>query len=267
MSIIIEPRLRFGRVAAQYDRARPAYPEALIDYVLDYGYLYPGDSVLEIGAGTGQATIQLLERGLSVLAVDPSPEMADLLTRKIKQAGLDARVVVSDFESVDLADHAFPLILAATSWHWLDPAVRFEASGRAIAPGGTLAVLWTWPRWRKTRLCTEFDEEYRASGAPLAEMGPMCVQEPNVAALASEWVHDVSASGGFGEPKGKLCSWSVTYTAAGYTELLGTYGDHIGLNPAIRGALLHGIESRIEEAGGAIELPYSTLLLLARAAI
>lgn len=262
---VTEPRLRFGSVADLYDRVRPGYPEGLIDAVLSYGCLYPGDRMLEVGAGTGQATMQFAERGLSVLAVDPSIEMTDIFNRKFMQAGLNARALVSDFESAELDDQAFDLICAATSWHWLDPASRFTIAARAIAPGGTLAVLWTWPRWRSTELVREFDAVYEASGAPLAEMGPMYPYEPDVDALAREWVRETSDSALFGQPEGKLCSWSATYTATGYTELLGTYGDHIALEPALRGALFDGLEVRINRAGGKIELPYSTLLLLARA--
>jgi len=173
---------------------------------------------------------------------------------------------VSDFESASLEPGSFALISAATSWHWLNPDARFQVAARLIAHGGTLAVLWTWPHWRRTVLRTELDAAYDRSGAPLAEMGPMYSLEPDPSALAQEWVAHTGECGVFDEPRGKLCEWSVTYTATGYSDLLGTYGDHIGLAPAVRAALLGGVEEIIEDAEGTIELPYSTLLLLARAA-
>jgi SAM-dependent methyltransferase len=263
---VCESRLRFGFVAEQYDRVRPGYPAELIDTVLAYADLGPGDRALDVGAGTGQAAMAFAMRGLKVLAVDPSAAMAEIANRKFAAAGLDARAIVSEFESATLEEGAFSLISAATSWHWLDPETRFQAAARAIDHGGTLAVFWTWPHWRRTALRSEFDQVYKRSGAPLAEMGPMCPVEPDPSALAAEWVRHTHASGVFGEPQGKLFSWSVTYTATGYTDLLGTYGDHIGLKPAIREALFDEIEQIIDDANCTIEVPYTTLLLLARAA-
>lgn len=262
-----ERRLRFGLVAEQYDRARPGYPPGLIDTVFQYGRLSPGDRALDVGAGTGQVSIQLAERGLNVLALDPSAEMAEIADRKFTRAGVDAQAIVGDFESVELDARAFSLVCAATSWHWLDPATRFEVAARAIAPGGTLAVLWTWPQWRCTALRADLDGIYERSGAPLREMGPMYSRPDagDAVALAREWVQETRDSGVFGEPQGPLWSWSVTYTSAGYTELLGTYGDHIGLEADVRERLFNGIEQLLDDAGGTIELSYCTLLLLARA--
>lgn len=257
--------LRFGSVAEQYDRARPGYPVGLIDAAFDYAGLIPGDRALDIGTGTGQLATELAARGLRVLGIDPSAEMVQIANRKFAAAGLDARAIASNFESAPLDASAFSLICAATSWHWLDPETRFQVAARAIAPGGTLAVFWTWPHWRRTELRAELDEVYESSGAPLELIGPMCPLEPDPSALAREWVSHTLLSGVFGEPEGKLCSWSVTYTATGYADLLGTYADHLSLDPPVREGLLTRIEQTIEDAGGTIELPYSTLLLLSRA--
>jgi SAM-dependent methyltransferase len=258
-------RLRFGSVAERYDRARPGYPESLIDILWENAQLEPGDRALEIGAGTGQATIPFAARGLNVLAVEPSAAMAAIIDRKLSAAGHDGRTVVSDFESVELEDAAFKLIYAATSWHWLDPERRFAIAGRAIAPGGTLAVLWTWPLWRATHLIAELDAAYERSGAPLETMGPMHPTEPDAGALGREWSREIERSDVFEKPLGKLIDWSQSYTAAGYTDLLGTYGDHIGLVPEVRARLFADVESIIDADEGAAELHYRTLLLAARA--
>lgn len=259
-------RLRFGSVAELYERARPAYPEELIDVVLDYGALEPGDRALDVGAGTGQATMQLAGRGLRTVALEPSAEMVSLAAARFAAAGVDARAVTGALESTPLDPAAYSLVLAATSWHWLDPAVRVPLAASALRPGGTLAVLWTWPRWRATALCAEFDEIYAGSGAPAAELGPLLPLEPDPEALAAEWCRETQGAGTFEAPQGRLCAWSLTYTAAGYTELLSTYRDHFELAPHVREPLLQRIGRAIERAGGTIELPYRTLLLLARRA-
>ncbi|HZE04589.1 MAG TPA: class I SAM-dependent methyltransferase, partial [Solirubrobacteraceae bacterium] len=152
-----DSRLRFGSVAEQYDRARPGYPEGLIDVVLEYGGLVCGDRALDIGTGTGQLAHALAMRGLTVLGVEPSAAMAEIANDKFATAQLDAHATVGEFESAAFEPDAFSLICAGTSWHWLDPDARFAVAARAIAPQGTLAVLWTWPHWRRTALCAELD--------------------------------------------------------------------------------------------------------------
>ncbi len=258
-------RLSFGSVAEQYDRARPGYPNQLIDAIWDYAQLRPGDHALEIGAGTGQATLPFAARGLKVVAVEPSPAMAEIVNLKLSAAGHEGRTVVADFESAELDEASFELIFAATSWHWLDPKRRFEIASRVVAPSGTLAVLWTWPRWRATDMVQELDPAYERSGAPLATMGPMHLLEPDTGALAREWAGEIERSDVFERPLGKLMAWSQNYSATGYTDLLGTYGDHIALRPQVRARLFADIETIIDAAGDRIELNYRTLLLMARA--
>ena len=78
-----EPRqqrsLSFGAEAAAYERGRPSYPPEAIDWLL------PDDAadVLDLGAGTGKLTTRLVERGLTVVAVDPIPEMLELLSNSL----------------------------------------------------------------------------------------------------------------------------------------------------------------------------------------
>ncbi len=252
-------------VADSYDRVRPGYPEELIDAVIAYGALRRGDLALDVGAGTGQATVLFAERGLSMVALDLSAEMVALANERFARSGLDAVAVAGEFESTHFGAERFRLICAATSWHWLDPERGVEVADRLIAPGGTLAVLSTWPLWRRTPLRPALDAAYARSGAPPAEMGPLCPLEPDPGALAREWVRDTGARGCFTDQQGKLAAWSVTYTTEGYVELLGTYGDHIGLDDEVRERLFDGVARVVARAGGTIEVAYSTLLLLARA--
>ena len=104
--------LAFDEVAAIYDRARPGYPDALFDDVMQIATLGPASRVLEIGPGTGQATRSLAKRGLSIVSLEPGATLA-----RIAQANLMAfprvRIVKTSFEAWTIEPHAFDLVAAA----------------------------------------------------------------------------------------------------------------------------------------------------------
>ena len=81
-----------------------------------------------------------------------------------------------------------------------------------------------------------------------------------------EWANDAPDRDAFTDYRGAQFSWSVTYDAAEYVALLGTYGDHLTLEADVREPLLDAIGALIDRNGGTIELPYTTHLLVARAA-
>ena len=145
-----EQRLAFGRVAELYDRWRPSYPAAAVDAVIDFGALAPPTRIVEVGAGTGKATALLADRGLRVIALEPSPHMARV-----------ARVNCARYPEVEIVETEFErwqptepvcAVVSAAAWHWIAPDVRCLSAHRALAPGGTLAALWSLPDWERCSL-------------------------------------------------------------------------------------------------------------------
>src|SRR5688500_10283875 len=114
----------FDTAAELYARARPGYPRELFDDLAASAGLQVGSArVLEVGAGTGQATRGLLERGWSVVALEPGPELAAAARRALAGRG-PADVVESTLEEWEASGPGtFDLVFAATSWHWLDPRI------------------------------------------------------------------------------------------------------------------------------------------------
>jgi len=119
----------FGEIADQYEAARPSYPDAVFDTIIEYGDLHAGDRALEIGAGTGKATDRFVERGISVYALEPSEEMARVLSTK----GLTVEVI--SFETWPLQAGVFRLAFAAQAWHWVQGPDRYEKAAAALEPG------------------------------------------------------------------------------------------------------------------------------------
>ena len=128
----------FDRIADRYDDARPRYPAALWAVLEDAGVLFPGVRVLELGAGSGQATRELVARGAVVDAVEPGPALAAALGATVPSVTVHhARA-----EDLDLAPAGYDSVVAATAWHWIDAPATLPLLHRTLRPGGALAVWW-----------------------------------------------------------------------------------------------------------------------------
>lgn len=123
----------FGTDAEKYDRARPRYPAALIDMIVDR---LPGRSVLDVGIGTGISAEPFRDRGCDVIGVEPDPEMASLSRAK------GFTVEMGRFEEWDPAGRAFDGLIAGQTWHWIDPVAGAAKAAAAMRPGSQLALFW-----------------------------------------------------------------------------------------------------------------------------
>jgi SAM-dependent methyltransferase len=122
----------FGAAARVYDAHRPRYPEELIDDLL----MQSPQAMLDVGAGTGIASEQILARGVNVLAVEPDPRMADIARNK------GIRVEIGTFESWDPAERLFDVVVFGQSFHWVNPDIALPKAHRLLTSGGRLALMW-----------------------------------------------------------------------------------------------------------------------------
>ncbi|MCG5431727.1 class I SAM-dependent methyltransferase [Mycobacterium sp. MYCO198283] len=129
-----ERSLSFGAEAAAYERGRPSYPPDAIDWLLPPH----ATSVLDLGAGTGKLTIRLAERGLSVVAVDPLPEMLEVLQHSLPETP----ALLGTAEDIPLPDDSVDAVLVAQAWHWFDLQRAVKEVARVLRPGGRLGLVW-----------------------------------------------------------------------------------------------------------------------------
>ena len=127
----------FDLVAADYDEVRPSYPDEVYD-AIDALHPLPGARVLDLAAGTGVATRQLLERGAQVVAMDPGAPML----QRLKRHSPHAAAVVGRAEQLPFAQATFDLACCATAWHWVDAAATVQQLRLVVRPGGLLALWW-----------------------------------------------------------------------------------------------------------------------------
>jgi SAM-dependent methyltransferase len=245
-------RATFGEDAERYDRIRPDYPEAL------FTDLPPG-RVLEIGCGTGQATLPLAAAGRTITAVELSDTMAAIATRKLA-AFPAVEVIVSAFEDWPLPETPFDLVLSATAFHWLDPGTRMRKSAAALRPGGTLAVVSTHhvlggtvPFFADVQDCYErYDPDT-----------PPNLRQQRAADIPED-AEEFTTSPDFGPVTSHNYEWDRTYTTDEYLDLLLTYSNHRALPTAAQTGLLTCIGSLIDSYGGSITKSYLTRLTMAQ---
>jgi SAM-dependent methyltransferase len=130
----------FNQVAGEYDRHRPAYPEALIDQACEVAGTGRGSPVLEIGCGTGQLTRSLLARGLQVTAIEPGDQLIARARGQLQDAG-DVRFVNARLEDASLLRAHYRAVFCASAIHWIDPDVSWRKTADALIDGGTLALV------------------------------------------------------------------------------------------------------------------------------
>jgi SAM-dependent methyltransferase len=124
----------FGAAAAAYERGRPPYPPEAVDWLLPQG----ASRVLDLGAGTGKLTRELLDRGLDVVAVEPSEGMREQLARAVPGAA----VYAGSAEEIPLPDRSLDAVLVAQAWHWVDRGRAVPEVARVLVPGGRLGLVW-----------------------------------------------------------------------------------------------------------------------------
>jgi SAM-dependent methyltransferase len=124
----------FGELAEEYDRWRPSYTAATVDWLAPTG---PA-RVADIGAGTGKLTERLLARGLEVDSVEPDERMLAVLGRNNPAA----RRHQSSSDQIPVEDGALEAVLAADAWHWFDPEPTITEVRRVLKAGGWLGLVW-----------------------------------------------------------------------------------------------------------------------------
>ena len=248
-------------MAELYDRSRPSYPRALVDDVLEFADADGSSRALEVGAGTGKATVLFAERGLRVVALEPSAEMASLARRNCAQYA-NVTIEESEFERWHPDDGPFRVVFSATAWHWIAPDVRYVAARAALEPGGALAVFWTAPEWSACELGDAIGEVYTRNGRAGDPADPM---NPTRRSEEEDWTTEIAGAAGFTGPEVRRHRWESDYTTEEYLDLLGTHSACVVLEETARERLLGEIAGVIDAHGGAFRMNYLTRLCLARA--
>lgn len=234
-------------MAGDYGSSRPPYPEVLFEVLRDSRVIGPGLEVLEIGAGSGLATHQLLSSGSHVVALEPGRELATVLARE----NPGASVLQSRLEDASLPEASFDSAVAATSMHWLELPVALPRLHAALRPGGALASFRNV--FGDDSVRTEFRDRVRRIVARRASRGRATGSEvrPTMAELA--------AGGWFVPVDTQRWKWSVELTSEQLTRLFSTFSDWDEQE-------IDEVRLAAEACGGRVTEHYQTVLHILRRA-
>ena len=252
-------RRSFEATAEDYDRYRPTYPDALFNDVRTYADLAPDDRVLEVGAGTGRATVRFAEWGNPLVAIEPAPQMAEIARRNVAPFE-NVEVLTSRFEDADIELESFGLVTCAQAWHWLDEDTRIPRFADVLYAHGTAAVIANiqvtpednLPFWERVQ------DVYRKHTPGMEHQGPFRTPDdlPEHPLLGSDLFYDLKQIGH---------AWHWTLGTQDYLGLCATHSNKAALDADTRASLLTGIGELIDaEFDGHVTEHYVALAGLAR---
>lgn len=233
-----ERRATFDRAAELYERARPGYPDELIDDVVALAELRPRSRVVEIGCGTGKATLPLAGRGLRMTCVELGASLAAIAQRKLALFP-GVQVVNADFETwrPDRAD--YDAVVAFTAFHWIPPELRYVKSAAVLREGGALAVAMVHHVLPENG--DPFFLEVQADYDAVGKDG----DPPGLPEAVEGFGGEMEASGLFRVAAERRYRCEMEYTADAYVDVLGTYSDHLMQDEEARERLFDLIRARI----------------------
>ena len=240
----------FGNDAEGYDRARPGYPDALVARIVAGS---PGPGVLDVGCGTGIAARQFQAAGCTVLGVEPDARMAEFA----RSRGLP--VEVATFEAWDPGHRRFDTVIAAQSWHWVDPAAGAVKAGQVLRPAGRLAI-FSHVYEPPAEVAEPFAAAYRrvVPDSPFANQ-PARRPLDMYQAMYAKFAGKIRETGQFHEPEQWRFDREQSYTRDQWLALLPTTGGLTRLRPDQLADILDEVGTAIDALGGAFTMPYTTL--------
>lgn len=247
-----ELRRTFNEDEGNYDKYRPGYPAELFNDIAAYSQIKAGSKLLEIGTGTGQATLPFLQRDCRVTGVELGDKLAAFVAEKYKDYP-NFSVLQADFMHCPLEENQYDLIFSATAFHWLPQEEAYARIMKLLKKGGTVALFWNHPFPNREDdpsnvASRNVYDRFRPSNKKIAEFGE---KDCDVRRQALQ-------KAGFGRVESRLYRRVRTLSGDEYIHLLNTYSDHRALEKNLKEQFEIEMKKAIDEVGGSIRI-YDTV--------
>ena len=223
----------FGTAAGDYHAGRPGYLPDAVAWLLD-GVTGP---VLDVGAGTGKLTAEIVAQGYAVTAVDPDPAMLAALANALP----DVATAVGSAEELPAATASVSALTFGQAWHWVDVDRASTEASRVLARGGRLALIWNVR-----------DESVDWVAALGAAMGASKAES-----LIS--ADDVAVGEPFGELEERVWRWHSPATHDSIRAMVRSRSYYIAGSPGDQADVDSAVDAVLAEVDpAALAIPYAT---------
>jgi SAM-dependent methyltransferase len=247
----------FNRVAGLYDAYRPGYPKQLVDDILSIANFPEDGRILEIGSGTGKATLQFAQHGYAMLCIEPGESMVEVARRKLQTfPKVDFRITA--FEGWENEGELFDLVISGQAFHWIQPEFRYQKTRQVMKETGSLAIFWNWNLPVADRLTERIEGVYEQYAPELAQEEPESHEE-----IIQKWVREIDESHCFNPVVVQRYRWEKEYPTREYLGLLNTHSDHLRLTDERRQRLFAALEDVLEAEGGNINKVFESVAFIA----
>ncbi len=257
MQVDYSLRTAFGKVSSLYEKSRVRYPQRLIDDVVVYSKIKSTGKILEIGGGSGKATLPFAERGFEITGLDISKELIEI-AEKMCLKYPKVHFVVGSFEDTIFSTENFDLIISGQAWHWVKPEGRYEKVHQILKENGTLALFWSYQQNEKSKFLQEKEiimEKY---------LGKNPKNKPLIKDYADFSYEELKKNKLFKDVEKQEYFESIEFSRRKYVDLILTYSVVLNLSRKEQEELKTDILKLSEKYPEPLIIPYKYVLILTK---
>lgn len=230
----------FSAAADVYERARPGYSPEAVTWLVERVGIRTGRDILELAAGTGKLTRQLLPHRARLISLEPVAEMRAQLAAAVP----DVEAIEGMAEAIPLAKESVDAVVCAQAFHWFRPQEALSEIHRVLRRGGGLALIWN-----------SRDSSDPVQAKLEALLDP---HRPDYPGGSGRWQRELEASSLFGPVERREWPFEQHLTREGLVERFASVSFVAVLPSASREALLDEVRALSEGIDEPIRLPHAT---------
>lgn len=251
----------FDEVAQLYNLARPGYRDRLINDVITLTNLADSANILEVGAGTGKATVPFAKKGYTIHCLEPGKNLAAVACENLRSFS-KVSVETVKFEDWQLKESKFDLVISAQAFHWIPAEIGYPKAALALKENGYLVIFWNFAPTCDSEVFQKLIEVYRTYAPSMSWRW----KETPIEVLMQKREDKMLKSGYFKNIIAKSYPWSIQYDVSQYLNLLNTQTDYLQIPQSDRQNLQRAIAEVLNAYGGSIVKPYVSALFIAQKA-
>jgi len=257
MRFDINRRKIFDTSAIYYDKYRPSYPNRLVEDIISLSSLSTKSNILEVGSGTGKATILFAKYNLNIDCIELGENLVEIARKKCEYLP-KVKINVGKFEDFDFEPRCYDLLFSAQAYHWINPSQRMELASKALRKDGSLALFYNFSQKPVDKTMIELSEQIAIESDGILK-GTWDYEKD-----IDRWRREILSSCYFSNIAIKSYPWKKKYSAEEYIGLFYTFSDFLVLSDNVKTKIANKMRQLLEKNGGFVEKFYNCVLIHAK---